>query len=312
VSNIAKKLLFIIFDEYIFMEVCNKMTAEHFFKKKRSINFNGQLYYLDKPWVMGILNVTPDSFYDGGRYQNQEDIMRKVRQYVDEGADIIDVGAYSTRPGADDISVEEEKERLYRVLNPIREQFPGVILSVDTFRSEVAGQVVNDFNVNMINDISGGTFDGNMFSTMADLNVPYVLMHIKGTPQNMQKNPVYDNLLNEIIKYFAERIQELKVKGVNDIIIDPGFGFGKTVDHNFQLLNKLSFFRCFDVPVMVGVSRKSMIYKTLKINPEASLNGTTALHALAVNNGADILRVHDVKAAREVIQLMNKYLYNYA
>ena len=304
--------MFIIFDEYIFMEVCNKMTAEHFFKKKRSINFNGQLYYFDKPWVMGILNVTPDSFYDGGRYQNQEDIMRKVRQYVDEGADIIDVGAYSTRPGADDISVEEEKERLCRALKPIREQFPGVILSVDTFRSEVAGQVVNDFNVNMINDISGGTFDGNMFSTMADLNVPYVLMHIKGTPQNMQKNPVYDNLLNEIIKYFAERIQELKVKGVNDIIIDPGFGFGKTVDHNFQLLNKLSFFRCFDVPVMVGVSRKSMIYKTLKINPEASLNGTTALHALAVNNGADILRVHDVKAAREVIQLMNKYLYNYA
>ncbi len=295
---------FIIFDDHNYV---NSMTGESFFSKKTSINIGGNLHYFNKPWVMGILNITPDSFYDGGRYVKDEDIINKVRQFVDEGADIIDVGAYSTRPKAENISIEEEKERLSTALFSIRKNFPGIILSVDTFRAEIARYVTGEFNVNMINDISGGNFDSNMFSTIADIQVPYVIMHIKGTPQNMQNNPVYVNLVDEVMKYFAERVQKLKLLGVNDIIIDPGFGFGKSISHNYQLLEKLAAFRCFELPVMVGVSRKSMIYKILETKAEESLNGTTVINTLALNNGADILRVHDVKAAREVVALMDKY-----
>ncbi len=283
------------------------MTSKSMFSKKQSINFNGKLYYFDKPWVMGILNVTPDSFYDGGKYEDEKAIIKRVQSLITEGADIIDIGAYSTRPGAEDISPEEEIKRLSKTLTPVREKYPDILISVDTFRSDIAGQVVEKYNVNLINDISGGTMDSNMFSAIAELQVPYVLMHIQGTPQTMQKKIVYEDLINDIMKFLAEGVQQLKLLGVNDIILDPGFGFGKTIDHNYLLLKKLSVFRYFDLPLMAGLSRKSMIYKILDIDPDDALNGTTALNTLALNGGADILRVHDVKAAKEIIGLMDKY-----
>ncbi len=277
------------------------------FSKKNTINCNGQLIDLLKPKIMGILNITPDSFYDGGMHNNTEQIITSVDKHLNEGADIIDIGAYSSRPGAIDVSEKIELERLIFALNIIRNKYPDIIISVDTFRSNIAKKLVNNFNVNIINDISAGEMDNKMFDTIAELNVPYIMMHMKGTPKNMQRNPKYENLIQDIISYFAEKIEKLKLLGVNDVILDPGFGFGKTLEHNYEIMHKLSDFNIINLPILVGVSRKSMIFRLLNISPEDALNGTTVLHTLALLNGANILRVHDVKAARETIKLIDMY-----
>ena len=273
----------------------------------KTINFRGQIIGLNKPIVMGILNVTPDSFFDGGRYFDQQAILNRAKQILDQGAKIIDVGAYSTRPGAEDIPEQEELRRLNLALGIIREHFPDAIISVDTFRPKVADQVLRDFNVQMINDIMGGGTDFEMYNVVAKYNVPYVLMHIKGTPQTMQNNPTYDDVVQEIILYFAERLYQLRGLHVNDVIIDPGFGFGKTLEHNYQILSRLEYFKTlFKEPLLVGVSRKSMIYKLLNITPEQALNGTTVVNTIALLKGADILRVHDVRAAVEAIEIVEQ------
>ncbi len=277
------------------------------FSKKNTINCNGQLIDLLKPKIMGILNITPDSFYDGGMHNNTEQIITSVDKHLNEGADIIDIGAYSSRPGAIDVSEKIELERLIFALNIIRNKYPDIIISVDTFRSNIAKKLVNNFNVNIINDISAGEMDNKMFDTIAELNVPYIMMHMKGTPKNMQRNPKYENLIQDIISYFAEKIEKLKLLGVNDVILDPGFGFGKTLEHNYEIMHKLSDFNIINLPILVGVSRKSMIFRLLNISPEDALNGTTVLHTLALLNGANILRVHDVKAAMETIKLIDMY-----
>lgn len=278
-----------------------------FFSRNFSLNCNGQYIDLHVPKIMGILNITPDSFYDGGRYTTKEAILNRVAVLLDEGADFIDVGAYSSRPGAQDISPEEELKRLHFALAIIREKYPDAILSVDTFRAEVSRTVVKDYNVAIINDISSGEADPEIFETIAELQVPYILMHMKGTPQNMQLNPTYDNMVKEIFSFFSKKISQLRSLGVNDIIIDPGFGFGKTITHNYQLLNQLDTFKIFELPMMIGLSRKSMIYKILNTTPEEALNGTTVLHTLALINGANILRVHDVAPAVETLRLLERY-----
>lgn len=278
-----------------------------FFSRKQTINCGGELIDLSEPKIMAILNITPDSFYDGGKHVSLNDIKSYVNEMIEEGADIIDVGAYSTRPGANDVSATEELERLIPVLKMLRKDFSKLIISVDTFRSEVAQRVVDDFNVDIINDISAGELDKEMFHTIAKLQVPYIMMHMQGTPQTMQKDPQYMNVIQEIMKYFSQKIDALKLLGVNDVILDPGFGFGKTVDHNFQLLKYLSDFKLFELPVLAGVSRKSMINKVLEISPDKALNGTTVIHTMALLNGANILRVHDVKEAKEAILLTSKY-----
>lgn len=286
------------------MLISNKQQSS--FKKKLSVNLAGELIDLSSPLIMGILNVTPDSFYDGGRYQSEKNIVSRAEQILDEGGKIIDIGAYSTRPGAKEISVDDELERLLPAFKAVKSIFPGAALSLDTFRSEVAKTIVNEFGPCIINDISGGTMDDKMFETVADLRVPYVLMHIKGTPENMQKNPVYSDVVKEIIMFFSEQLQRLKLLGVNDVIIDPGFGFGKLADHNFELMNRLDSFKLFQLPLMVGVSRKAMIWKTLEITPEESLNGTTVLNTIALLGGANILRVHDVKEAVQVCKIVSR------
>lgn len=270
------------------------------------INANGKLMDLSCPQVMGILNVTPDSFYAGSRQQTEMEISRRVLQIVEEGASIIDIGAYSSRPQAEHITPEEEMRRLRAGLEIIRRLHPGSVVSVDTFRADVARMCVEEYGVAIINDISAGEMDKEMFHTVARLGVPYIMMHMQGTPQNMQMNPHYDNLLKEIFFYFAERVQKLRDLGVKDIILDPGFGFGKTLEHNYQLMNHLEEFSIFELPLLVGVSRKSMIYKLLGGTPEDALNGTTVLHTLSLMKGADILRVHDVKAAAETIRIVQK------
>ncbi len=279
-----------------------------FFSRKLNINCKGDLIDLSEPKIMGILNITQDSFYDGGKYSSSEEILAQVTKMNNEGADIIDIGAYSSRPGALDISAKEEIERLTSILDNIRNTFPDLIISVDTFRSEVAKEVVNNFNVDIINDISAGELDPKMFELIADLNIPYVMMHMNGSPQNMQNNPQYENVVESVISYFEEIINKLKLLGVKDVIIDPGFGFGKTIEHNYQLLNHLSDFRIFELPILIGVSRKSMIYKALDLSAEEALNGTSVLNTIAVLNGANILRVHDVKEAKQTIKLTSKLL----
>ena len=278
-------------------------SKDTFFSKKYSLNCRGKLINLSTPKIMGILNITPDSFYDGGKFRTKEQILKKTGQMIEEGASMIDVGACSTRPGAEVISPEEEIKRLGTALEAIRTDFPDVIISVDTFRSQVAFIAVKDYEVDIINDISAGAADENMLITIAELNVPYVMMHIKGTPKNMQNNPTYDNVVEEIVKYFSEKVQKAKLSGICDIIIDPGFGFGKTLEHNFQILNQLDIFKLFELPVLVGLSRKSMIYKALDTTPKEALNGTTVLNTIAIMKGANILRVHDVKEAIETIKL---------
>lgn len=267
------------------------------------INVNGQLMDLSQPRVMGILNITPDSFYADSRKQTEKDIIARIHQILDEGGDFIDIGAYSSRPDASDVSPKEEMERLKYGLEILRNECPESVVSVDTFRADVAKMCVEEYGAALINDIAAGQMDPEMFSTIAQLKVPYIMMHMQGTPQNMQKNPHYDNPVKEIILYFAEKIEKLRASGVKDLIIDPGFGFGKTLAHNYEILDKLEELQMFQLPILIGVSRKSMVYKLLGGGPEDALNGTTALHAIALMKGARILRVHDVKAATETVRI---------
>lgn len=256
------------------------------------------------PKVMGILNVTPDSFFSSSRYMSEEGILHRAEQIIDDGADILDVGACSTRPGIELVSEEEELLRLRLALHLIRKRWPNMPVSVDTFRAKVAEVVVTEFGVDMINDISGGDLDPDMFKTVARLQVPYILMHMQGTPGTMQQNPHYDDLLTEICLFFSKRVEALRSLGMNDIILDPGFGFGKSLEHNYELLRRLDEFELFGLPLLVGLSRKSMIYKNLGTNPEQSLNGTSILNTLALAGGANILRVHDIKEALECVKLV--------
>ncbi len=269
-----------------------------------NINVGGRLLDFRKPRVMGILNVTPDSFFADSRKQSERDIRDRAEQIVREGAAIIDVGAYSSRHGADDVSAKEEMERLRLGLSAVRNACPDAIVSVDTFRSDVARMCVEEYGVGIINDISGGEMDKDMFATVAKLGVAYVLMHMQGTPQSMQDSPQYGNVALEVARYLAERVQRLRDLGQKDIILDPGFGFGKTLRHNYELLESLEYIKDMaQLPLLVGVSRKSMVYKPLGISPEEALNGTTVLNTMALMNGADVLRVHDVKACAEAVEL---------
>lgn len=275
--------------------------------QKTTINCKGKLLSLHQPLVMGIVNITPDSFFSGSRFA-EADVLRRVEQIVQEGGDIVDLGAYSSRPGAEHISANDEWLRLEPVLNTIRTKYPNLVLSVDTFRAEVAEKAVQNYNVDMINDISAGELDADMFAAIAQLQVPYILMHMKGTPQTMQTMAHYKDLMREVIHYFSSKLRVLKALGVHDLIIDPGFGFGKTKEHNFHLLAHLDEFKVFGEAMLVGLSRKSMIYKELGVSPEEALNGTTVLHTIALQKGANILRVHDVKQAKESIILANATL----
>lgn len=273
---------------------------------ERTIRVNGQLMDLSTPKVMGILNVTPDSFYAGSRKETTSDIVNRVEQIITEGADMIDIGAYSSRPNAEHVSTKEEMARLRKGLEAIREVAPEAIVSVDTFRADVASMCVEEYGAALINDISGGQMDERMFDTVARLDVPYIMMHMQGTPQDMQQHIHYDHLRMEIMQYFALKVQDLHSRGVKDIIIDPGFGFGKTLAHNYELFKHLEDFKLFGLPLLVGISRKSMIYKLLDSSPEEALNGTTVLNTIALTKGADILRVHDVKACVEAVRIFNQ------
>lgn len=268
-----------------------------------TLNLRGRLLELREPQIMGILNVTPDSFYSDSRTPDEAHITERVRQMMDEGADMIDIGGYSSRPGADDVTPEEEMDRLRRGLRIVRKLYPEVPVSVDTFRADVARMCIEEEGANIINDISGGMMDRQMFRTVARLGVPYILMHMQGTPDTMQVAPHYDNLRREVMLYFAERIDRLCQMGAKDIIVDPGFGFGKTLEHNYELMNHLEDFAVFNLPLLVGISRKSMIYKLTGGTPQTSLNGTTVLNTISLVKGAHILRVHDVKAAAEAKQI---------
>lgn len=270
------------------------------------INVKGRLLDLTTPQVMGILNVTPDSFYSGSRMQTQEEIAVRVRQIIDEGASIIDIGAYSSRPNAEHITAGEEMNRLRTGLEIVNRNHPNAIVSVDTFRADVAEQCVKDYGVAIVNDIAAGEMDDRMFETVARLGVPYIMMHMQGTPQNMQKEPHYDNLIKEVFIYFARKVQQLRDLGMKDIILDPGFGFGKTLEHNYELMARLEEFSIFELPLLVGVSRKSMIYKLLGGTPQDALNGTTVLDTVALMKGANILRVHDVREAVEAVRIVEK------
>ena len=276
-----------------------------------TINANGQLIDLGTPQVMGILNVTPDSFYSGSRKQTETEIAERVEQILAEGGQMIDIGAYSSRPNADDVSTKEEMERLRRGLRILREKAPDAIVSVDTFRADVAKMCVEEYGVQIVNDISGGELDKEMFSTVARLGVPYVLMHMKGTPQTMQEAPHYDDLMKEVLLYFAEKIQQLRDLGQKDIILDPGFGFAKTLEHNYELLSHLEALQIFELPILVGISRKSMIYKLLGTTAQEALNGTTVLNTICLMKGcANILRVHDVKECVEAVNIYQQLYKN--
>ncbi|WKN32370.1 dihydropteroate synthase [Porifericola rhodea] len=280
-----------------------------FFSLKRSLNLKGNLINLEEPIVMGILNVTPDSFYDGGRYhQNDSIILSRAEQILREGATIIDIGGYSSRPGAEHISADEEKKRAIKAVELVSKSFPEAYISIDTFRSDVAREAVTA-GASVVNDISGGNLDEYMFDTVASLQVPYILMHMRGTPQDMKELTNYEDLTGEIIDYFQKKLVQLREKGVADVIIDPGFGFAKTIDQNYELLRKLRDFEILDVPLLAGLSRKSMIYKRLGLSADEALNGTTVLNTVAIMNGASILRVHDVKEAIQTIKIL-KYTYS--
>lgn len=274
--------------------------------KSQLINIKGQLYDLSKPVVMGILNITPDSYFATSRKMEIPDILKRVEHMLADGAFMIDIGAQSTRPSSELISAKEEIARLKPALDAINKEFPNVILSVDTFYSEVARFCVEEHGVAIINDISGGDLDAEMFNTVAKLNVPYVLMHMKGTPQTMQKQTVYGNLLEDVCLHLSSKVKELNLLGVNDIILDPGFGFAKNVEQNYELMSSLKFFENFDLPLLVGISRKSMITKFLDVDTLDALNATTVLNTFALLNGANILRVHDVKEAVEAVKIVQK------
>jgi len=275
--------------------------------KALQINLNDKLIDLSTPIVMGILNTTPDSFFKGNRFVSDKGILKCVEKIVSEGGSLIDIGGYSTRPQADVVTDEEEIRRVSEALEIILKKFPDVYISVDTFRSTVVREVVRNYKVAMINDIGGGTLDPLMFETIADLKVAYVLMHTRGTPQTMQSKAEYDDLMADVFRFLEKRIAQLRLFGVNDIIIDPGFGFAKTGDQNFELLKKLSYFKELNVPVLAGLSRKSMIYNLLDTDAEGALNGTTAANMLALLGGASILRVHDVKEAFQTIEIYKAY-----
>lgn len=273
-----------------------------------TINVGGKLMDLGEPQVMGILNVTPDSFYSASRKNTEQEIADRVQAILAEGSSMIDIGAYSSRPGADDVSAEEEMDRLRGGLKILRNIAPDAVVSVDTFRADVAKMCVEEFGVQIINDISGGELDSRMFDTVAALGVPYILMHMKGDPQTMQNGPHYDDLLAEMLRYFGTKVQQLHELGVKDVILDPGFGFAKTLEHNYELMNRMQDLQVLELPMLVGISRKSMIYRLLGTSPEEALNGTSVLNTLALLKGASILRVHDVKAAVEVVQIVKKML----
>ncbi len=272
-----------------------------------TINCKGNLIDLSTPKVMGILNLTPDSFYDGGAYKDESAIINQVERMLNDGATFIDLGAYSSRPGATHIPVAEERSRIIPIVTLLLEKFPDILLSIDTFRSSVAKACI-EAGAALINDISAGTLDQNMMTTLAQLNVPYIMMHIKGTPQTMKSLNQYSDITHEMQYYFSEKVAQARRLGISDIIIDPGFGFAKDTDQSFEVLRKLPVLKLQELPILAGVSRKSMIYNTLKNTPDTALNGTTVLNTIAVLNGASILRVHDVKEAMECITLTNAYL----
>ena len=269
-----------------------------------TIECKSKLLDLSTPRIMGILNLTNDSFYDGGKYNSIKKALLKTEKMLDDGAEIIDIGAYSSKPYAKHVSLEEEWQRMEKTLQIINKNFPKILISVDTFRSEIARRCI-DNGADIINDISAGNLDNKMFDVVSELNVPYIMMHMKGTPQNMQINPNYECIEKEVSEYFYSKIKYLKNKGFNKIIIDPGFGFGKTIEHNYKLLNNIEKLHFLKLPIMIGLSRKSMVYKVLETDQKNALNGTTVLHALCLNKGVSILRVHDVKEAVECIKLIN-------
>ncbi|RRD70445.1 dihydropteroate synthase [Tannerella forsythia] len=275
--------------------------------KEKSINLNGRLLSLKSPVVMGILNATPDSFYAGSRQATEAAIAQRIETILTEGGTIVDIGGYSSRPDAAEVTEADEWQRIEPALKRMQKDYPDVPVSVDTFRTAIARRAVEEYGVAMINDISGGMLDAQMFETVASLQVPYILMHMRGTPQTMQQHTDYDDLMEEIMLYFAQKVRTLRQLGVNDVILDPGFGFAKTLGQNYELMRSLTEFSLhFETPLLVGISRKSMIYKLLNTTPENSLNGTTVLNTYALLNGADILRVHDVKAAAEAIEIVKQ------
>ena len=274
-----------------------------------NINIRGELYSLESPKVMGILNLTPDSFYDGGKFSSEKKILKHVVSMLENGMDILDVGGYSSRPGAKNISVKEEEERVIPILKYLRKEFKDLIISVDTFRSEIARKSIEN-GADIINDISAGEIDEKIMNVVAENNIPYIIMHMKGDPQTMQKNTNYDDVCREIISYLAQRVKKAREFKINDLIIDPGFAFGKTLQHNYEILSNLNYFEMIDLPLLVGFSRKSMITKALEIEKEFALNGTSVLNTIALMKGAKILRVHDVKEAKECINLYNLTMNN--
>ena len=270
----------------------------------KNIVIKGNIIDTSNPIVMAIINSTPDSFYSGSRHSSKEEVKKSAEKAINEGASILDIGGYSTRPGAPEVTEQEEIDRVCMALGAIREEWPEIPISVDTFRSSVAKISVKEFDADIINDVYGGEMDKTLFSTMAELQVPYILMHSKGNPQTMQNMTEYSDFESDILRYFSEKIKQLRDAGFNkEIIIDPGYGFAKTVEQNYQLLNDLSLFECFNAPILVGISRKSMIFKPLEITPLEALNGTTILNTFAIERGANILRAHDVRQAMEVIKL---------
>ena len=281
------------------------MAEKNFFEPKKSLNIKGKLIDLSSPKVMGILNITPDSFYDNSRTKSIDEALIKAARFLDEGATFIDIGGYSSRPGAKDISINEEIDRVVPVVESLVKTFPEAVISIDTFRAKVAQETISA-GAHIINDIAAGDMDEQMFETVAKLRVPYMMMHMQGTPQNMHQNPVYNNVLLEVIDYLAKKVAALKALHVHDIIIDPGFGFGKTTEHNYELLRQMEAFKIFKLPILVGFSRKGMIYKTLGTTAAEALNGTSVLNTIALQKGAGILRVHDVKEAVECVRLVEK------
>lgn len=278
-------------------------AKDTFFSNKYNMNCEGKLIDLSTPRIMGILNVTPDSFFDGGQNNSISSALKQVEKMINEGATFIDVGGYSSRPNASDLSIEDEIRRTSPVIESIKNQFPDTLISIDTFRSKVANEAINA-GASIINDISAGKLDVNMFNFIAKVKKPYIAMHMRGTPQNMQSKTNYTNVTHEVVKELSEITHELALKGVNDVVIDPGFGFSKTLNQNYKLLENLELLKIIERPILVGVSRKSMIYKLLKENPENALNGTTSLNTIALLKGANILRVHDVKEAFEITKII--------
>ncbi len=278
-------------------------NKDTFLKKKITLNCKGKILDLSIPKVMGILNVTPNSFFDGGKYTKKDEIKNQIEKMINEDVDIIDVGAISSKPNAKISDESEELKKLIPALEILNKYHSETLVSVDTYHSGIAKKAVNEFGVCMINDISAGNLDNKMFATIAKLNIPYIIMHMQGTPETMQNNPRYDDIINALITFFTDKIAQLKQFGINDVIIDPGFGFGKTVSHNYEMLRKLQTLKLFELPLLTGMSRKSMINRVLDCNPENSLNGTTVVNTMALMNGANILRVHDVKEAVETVKI---------